>query len=107
VVFAQPPPTAPDDGPSQALARTWGERGVRTSLYRFVWRPPASPYGCTHGIELPLLFGDEESWREAPMLGSVPWPEIDAMGRQLRTACAAFPDRRPLRCAEWIARLGP
>jgi para-nitrobenzyl esterase len=94
-------------GPGQSFARAWGARGARTSLYRFVWRPPGSPYGCTHGIELPLLFGDEESWREAPMLGSVPWPEIDAMGRQLRTAWAAFArSGEPPAAAEWIARPG-
>lgn len=35
-------------------------------LYQFDWR--TGPFGACHCVELPFLFGNAESWRNAPML---------------------------------------
>ncbi|WP_405743622.1 carboxylesterase family protein [Streptomyces sp. NBC_01525] len=64
--------------------------GARVTTYRLDWTPEGSPFGAVHCLELPLLLGDEAAWGDAPMLGDVPWADVDAFGRTLRTAWAAF-----------------
>jgi para-nitrobenzyl esterase len=61
-----------------------------TFAYRLDWRPEASPFGACHCLDAALLFGDEEAWRAAPMLGAAPWPQVHALGRRLRAAWSAF-----------------
>ncbi|GAA1889318.1 carboxylesterase family protein [Streptomyces durmitorensis] len=79
--------------------------GAQVHRYRLDWRPAASPFGATHCLELPLLFGSREAWRASPMLGNVPWQDVDTLGSKLRTAWITFvrtgtPGRTsaPLRC---------
>ncbi|MFD4478816.1 carboxylesterase family protein [Streptomyces sp. NPDC058471] len=64
--------------------------GAQVHTYRLDWRPAGSPFGATHCLELPLLFGSREAWRAAPMLGSVRWEDVDALGSKLRTAWLTF-----------------
>lgn len=64
--------------------------GKRAWLYRFEWAAPDTGLGASHCIELPFLLGDHDAWRRAPMLGQVPWTEIDAHGKGVRAAWAAF-----------------
>lgn len=72
----------------------YGERlaraGARVHAYRIDWRPAGSPFGATHCLELPLLFGTRDAWRSAPMLGGTPWEETDRLGRALRSAWLTF-----------------
>lgn len=72
----------------------YGERlalaGARVHSYRLDWRPAGSPFGATHCLELPLLFGTRDAWRSAPMLGGTPWEETDRLGRALRSAWLTF-----------------
>ncbi|WP_237527627.1 MULTISPECIES: carboxylesterase family protein [unclassified Streptomyces] len=91
----------PDDDPTvrtrevyeEPLTR-YGERltraGARVHAYRLDWRPAGSPFGATHCLELPLLFGTHDAWRTAPMLGTTPREEIERLGRALRSAWLAF-----------------
>jgi para-nitrobenzyl esterase len=69
-------------------ARAAGPAG--TFVYRLDWRPEGSPFGACHCLDAALLFGDEEAWRAAPMLGAAPWPQVQALGRRLRAAWSAF-----------------
>lgn len=66
------------------------EAGARVHSYRLDWRPEGSPFGATHCVELPLLFGTRDAWQDAPMLGSTPWSEIEAFGAALRRAWCTF-----------------
>ncbi|GAA3161159.1 MULTISPECIES: carboxylesterase family protein [Streptomyces] len=91
--------TRPDaraaEGPAFAAPITeftaWAaSAGARVTTYHLDWTPEGSPFGAVHCLELPLLLGDEAAWRDAPMLGNVPWADVDAFGRALRSAWTAF-----------------
>ncbi|WP_367047589.1 carboxylesterase family protein [Streptomyces sp. Je 1-332] len=64
--------------------------GARVHTYRLDWRPAGSAFGATHCLELPLLFGSREAWRASPMLGAVPWEDVDSLGSKLRAAWITF-----------------
>lgn len=66
------------------------EAGARAHAYRLDWRPEGSEFGATHCLELPLLLGTREAWRDSPMLGTVPWTDIDAFGTAMRAVWATF-----------------
>ncbi|MFE0175339.1 carboxylesterase family protein [Streptomyces sp. NPDC059002] len=64
--------------------------GARAHTYRLDWRPAGSPFGATHCLELPLLFGTREAWRGSPMLGDAPWEEVAALGTATRETWLTF-----------------
>ncbi|MGK4591798.1 carboxylesterase family protein [Amycolatopsis sp. w19] len=64
--------------------------GAGAWSYRLDWRPEGSEFGATHCVELPLLLGTRSAWRDSPMLGEVPWAEVDAFGAALRAVWATF-----------------
>jgi len=76
--------------PARRLADAHAQAGARVYLYAFDWAPPASPLGACHTIDLPFVFGAEDAWSQAPMLGGRPWAEIDALGRTVRRAWTRF-----------------
>ena len=90
-------------GPSKTLARTLRKAGHQVSTYEITWRPRGSPYGATHCVELPLLFGDYADWEGAPMLGTAPAEQVERFGREARALWAAFAkSARPPRATEWL-----
>jgi para-nitrobenzyl esterase len=90
-------------GPSKTFARTLREAGHQVSTYEITWRPRGSPYGATHCVELPLLFGDYADWEDAPMLGTAPAEQVERFGREARALWAAFAkSARPPRATEWL-----
>jgi para-nitrobenzyl esterase len=90
-------------GPSKTFARTLREAGHQVSTYEITWRPRGSPYGATHCVELPLLFGDYADWEDAPMLGTAPAEQVERFGREARALWAAFAkSTRPPRATEWL-----
>ncbi|MFB7596365.1 carboxylesterase family protein [Streptomyces sp. NPDC056160] len=78
------------EAPLSALRAELERAGARVHGYRLDWRPPGSPYGATHCVEIPLLLGAADAWRDAPMLGRLDWAEVDAVGRGVREAWASF-----------------
>lgn len=76
--------------PLRGLHERLAHHGARVHGYRLDWRPPGSPHGATHCVEIPLLLGSAHAWRHAPMLGTLPWAEVDAVGRGVRAAWASF-----------------
>ena len=90
-------------GPSRTLATTLRKAGHQVSTYEITWRPRGSPYGATHCVELPLLFGDYADWEDAPMLGTAPAEQIERFGREARALWAAFAkSARSPRATEWL-----
>jgi para-nitrobenzyl esterase len=90
-------------GPSKRLATTLRKVGHQVSTYEITWRPRGSPYGATHCVELPLLFGDYADWEGAPMLGTAPAEEVERFGREARVLWAAFAkSAQPPRPTEWL-----
>ncbi|MEV6136963.1 carboxylesterase family protein [Nocardia sp. NPDC051990] len=76
--------------PITAFIDQLNRSGANARGYRFTWWPDGSQFGATHGIELPLLLGDQRAWQRAPMLGSASWDDIDQLGRQMRRAWGEF-----------------
>ncbi|MCS5722941.1 carboxylesterase family protein [Herbiconiux sp. CPCC 203407] len=78
---------------SRAAAR-FARRHVRAGgsarHYVIDWAAPGNPYGSAHTIDLPLLFGDEATWRRAALVAGASWPELHAQGRRVRALWAAF-----------------
>lgn len=90
-------------GPSKTLATTLRQVGHQVSTYEITWRPRGSPYGATHCIELPLLFGDYVAWEGAPMLGTTSAEQVERFGREARALWAAFAkSAQPPRATEWL-----
>ncbi|MCX8554431.1 carboxylesterase family protein [Mycolicibacterium mucogenicum] len=76
--------------PAIDLARTWERAGGRSATFRVDWAPPGAPLGACHCIELPLLVGAVDAWRDAPMLGPEPRTVDEGLGRQMRSVWAGF-----------------
>jgi para-nitrobenzyl esterase len=90
-------------GPSKTLAKALGEAGHQVSTYEITWRPRGSPYGATHCVELPLLFGDYTDWERAPMLGTTPAEQVERFGREARALWVAFAkSAQPPPATEWL-----
>ncbi len=86
----------------RSFARRHARAGGRASTYVLSWGAPGNPYAGAHTVELPLLFGDEDTWRGATIIEGAPWSEVDRQGRVLRRLWADFartgrvqPGRRP------------
>jgi para-nitrobenzyl esterase len=76
--------------PAQRFADAQAEAGrAQVYLYRFEWTPEKPRFGACHTLDLPFTFG-AEAWRDAPMLGDTPQPELEKLGRELRAAWTQF-----------------
>ncbi|NKQ52756.1 carboxylesterase family protein [Amycolatopsis sp. K13G38] len=76
--------------PAMRFAGALGAAGARVFTYRFDWAAEGTDFGACHCIELPFLFGDEQAWSGAPMLGTSAWDARDRLGRELRRAWISF-----------------
>jgi len=65
------------------------EAGARAWLYRLDCAPTRE-LGAGHCIDLPLILGDADAWRGMPLLGGLPWEEVDAAGRSMRDMIGSF-----------------
>jgi para-nitrobenzyl esterase len=54
--------------PSLRFAEAAHKAGSHTWVYQLDWAPPGSSLKACHGIEVPLVFGNMEVFRDAPML---------------------------------------
>lgn len=61
--------------PALRLAEAVHKAGSRTWIYQFDWAPLGSPFKACHGIELPFIFGNFESYKDVPILQGAD-PEI-------------------------------
>ncbi|RLP77957.1 carboxylesterase/lipase family protein [Mycetocola tolaasinivorans] len=77
-----------------ASSREFAKRHVRAGgqahHYVIDWAAAGNPFGSAHTIDLPLLFGDEETWAAATLLTGATWSEIDTAARLVRGVWAAF-----------------
>lgn len=76
--------------PTRHLAARLSKAGACVWAYRFDYAAPGSPFGATHCIELPFLFGTDADWATAPMLVGAHPNDVDALGRRLRSAWLGF-----------------
>lgn len=75
-------------------ARKFARRHVRAggTAYSYVlsWQAPGNSYGAAHTVDLPLLFGDQQTWKGAGLLAGASWDEVESQGRALRAVWARF-----------------
>jgi para-nitrobenzyl esterase len=76
--------------PARRLALQLSRNGARVWMYRLDYAAPASPFGPTHCIELPFLFGADADWTAAPMLAGADARDIETLGRRMRSAWLGF-----------------
>ncbi|MBK7722144.1 MAG: carboxylesterase/lipase family protein [Austwickia sp.] len=72
------------------FAERHAKAGGRAYRYVISWAAPGNEFGAAHTIDLPLLFGDESTWREAELVAGATWSEIEAQGRRVRGVWADF-----------------
>ena len=75
---------------ARKFARRHARAGGQAHRYVLSWRAPGNPYGAAHTVDLPLLFGDRQTWETAGLLAGATWDEVNAHGRELRALWAAF-----------------
>jgi para-nitrobenzyl esterase len=76
--------------PALRLADRLADAGARVWAYRFDYAPPGSPFGATHCMELPFLFGSAADWAAAPMLAGADPLDVERLGKRLRAAWLGF-----------------
>jgi para-nitrobenzyl esterase len=87
----------------ERLSPTFAAEAVRYGAaiwtYRLDWAPRRSSFGACHCLELPLIFGTESAWADAPMLTGPIDDARDALARFMRATWLSFAeDGRP--CAD-------
>ncbi|KXT09199.1 hypothetical protein AC579_3510 [Pseudocercospora musae] len=76
--------------PSTELADILRKNGHDVTLFELSWSGEGCELGAVQCIDLPMVFGTEEAWKAAPMLGKTPWEEWERRGKILRMAWGAF-----------------
>ena len=75
-------------------ARKFARRHVRAGgkAYGYIlsWGAPGNYYRAAHTVDLPLLFGNQQTWAAAGLLKGATWDEINTVGRELRSLWAGF-----------------
>jgi para-nitrobenzyl esterase len=72
------------------FAKRHAQAGGRAYTYKIHWGSKTNQLGATHAIDLPLLFGDEETWRDADLVAGLGWPEIRASASKVRALWSLF-----------------
>lgn len=75
---------------ARKFARRHVRAGGKAYSYLISWGAPGNFYRAAHTVDLPLLFGNRETWAAAGLLTGATWEEIDAVGRQVRRLWATF-----------------
>lgn len=78
------------DRPLQRYAKQMQRNGIATSTLRLDWRSGIPPWGATHCIELPLLFGSWQKWQKAPFLQGVDEAEFLHQSAKLQETIISF-----------------
>jgi para-nitrobenzyl esterase len=72
------------------FAKRHARAGGRAYTYKIHWGSKTNQLGATHAIDLPLLFGDEETWRDADLVAGLSWPEVYAGAQKVRALWSLF-----------------
>ncbi|WP_294266097.1 carboxylesterase family protein [uncultured Chryseobacterium sp.] len=76
--------------PADIFARNYADGGG--NIYRFTIKSTlkGNYIGASHCVDLPLIFENEEAWKDSELLKEVPWKYIQENGRKLRALWAEF-----------------
>lgn len=68
----------------------YARRGGHGFRYLLDWGAPSNPYRSAHCSELPLLWGNEETWENSALIDGLSWEQVEVDGYALRRAWAEF-----------------
>ncbi len=63
--------------PAEKLAKYLETKSVKTQTWLLTWRHGLSEFGAVHCLELPLIFGSWEQWKDAPFMEGVTLQEYE------------------------------
>jgi para-nitrobenzyl esterase len=75
---------------ARKFARRHAQAGGKAYSYVLSWAAPGNVYGAAHTVDLPLLFGNKQTWAGAGLLAGATWEDINAQGRALRAVWGRF-----------------
>ncbi|MFC4312838.1 carboxylesterase family protein [Steroidobacter flavus] len=64
--------------------------GGRAYTYKIHWGSKTNRLGATHAIDLPLLFGDESTWRDADLVAGLSWADVHTSAQKVRALWSTF-----------------
>lgn len=75
---------------SRRFARRHARYGGRVHHYVVSWAVPGNPWRAAHTVDLPLLFGDEDAWKQADLIAGVRWTDLNATAKRVREIWGRF-----------------
>lgn len=75
---------------ARRFARRHRRAGGVSQRYVVSFAAPGNPFGASHAVEVPLLFGHRETWDGLSLLAGVSWDVMAAAGVGLRRLWAGF-----------------
>ena len=75
---------------ARKFARRHVLAGGMAHRYELHWHAPGNVLGAAHTIDLPLLFGNRNTWDGAGLVSGAGWEDVDAVGRELRALWSRF-----------------
>jgi len=75
---------------ARRFARRHARAGGTAYRYLLTWHAPGNIYGAAHTVDLPLLFGDQQTWAGAGLLAGASWEDVNPPGQALRALWARF-----------------
>lgn len=74
---------------AQLFAKEMATNDGNVFLYNISWGTK-NEFGATHTIDIPLLFGDEQTWKSAKLLEGIDWDTQYENGKKLRRIWGQF-----------------
>ena len=75
---------------SREFAMRHAQGGGSSYLYNLHWGSKTNGFGATHTIDLPLLLGKMETWKNAELVKGINWKEVKEKGKMIRGLWAEF-----------------
>jgi len=76
--------------PAGIFARNYAEGGGNIYQFKIKSTLKNNYIGASHCMDLPLIFENEEAWKDSELLKDIPWEYIQKNGRKLRALWAEF-----------------
>ena len=76
--------------PAENYTKHLEKKGVKTETWLLDWRHGQSSFGAIHCLELPLIFGTWEQWKDAPFLEGVSRQEYEGKGAAFKQRLIEF-----------------
>ena len=76
--------------PTIDFAQTITEQGGSAWTYELDWSPDGSVLGACHCLELPLVFGNLDAWKTAPMLAGASRSALEKLSHSVQERWIEF-----------------